>query len=96
MDEKTPDKNKVLHFPHGKNMPLTPVEMLKNALEEATEYPSKVKHAFVILMDENDEPSFWGTFMSKAQYSKCCIDFTLHTHEVLRDNVILEDHFEDA
>jgi len=74
------DDHKLLPF-RGKREPITPQELLVNALEEARNYP--VKHAFVILVDQDGTPSFWGTDMNNAEYSKCCMDFQLHTMHVL-------------
>ena len=85
---KKKDDGKILPF-RGKREPLTPPELLVNALDEARNYP--VKHAFVILVDEEGTPSFWGTSMSNAEYCKALCDFQLHVMHVLSGFVEREE-----
>ena len=84
---KNSDDGKVLPF-RGKRDPITPSELLVNALEEARNYP--VKHAFVILTDEAGTPSFWGTDFNDAEYCKMLMDLHLHVLHVLSGAVARE------
>lgn len=82
------DDLKLVPF-RGKREPVTPVELLIHCLQECREFP--VKHAFVILFDEDDEPSFWGTNMTKAQSAKCLMDHAMHVQHAMLDSVTKKD-----
>lgn len=87
MDDEKP-KGKVLQFKCSNKAP-TAMEIIKQAAEEVMEFP--VKKAFLILLDEDGTPSFWGSSLSKEQYAKCLLDFQCHVMEVMYDRV--EDYF---
>lgn len=69
------DDEKVLPF-RGPKEPVTPTQVLREALQETKEFP--IKTAIVILMDENDVASIWRTEMTEAQLCKYHMELQLH------------------
>lgn len=70
------DDEKVVPF-RGAEEPVTPTQVLLEALQEVREFP--IKTALILLMDENDVASIWRTDMTEAQLCKCQMEVQMHT-----------------
>lgn len=82
------DDEKVVPF-RGPKEPVTPNQLLLECLQETRDF--EIKHAFVMLMDENGIPSFWATNMKVEQLCKLQMDIQIHVMHHLMDSVKIND-----